>query len=414
MPQPSASPLPLASLRCTLDYPALDDFIARFGRNLSRAGLFLPMREPLEVGSAVRFEVVLSDARVALRGEGVVSFRAPYEPGANERLHGMGVRFTRLDGHSREVIERVMAYKAAHREEFFEPARDPILTPPSPFAFVAPLAAATPAPTPSPAPAPAASAVAAPAVVVPAVVAPAVVAPAVVAPAVVVPAAAAPAVVAAAAVAPAAIAAAPVSTVPATMGTSSSVAVPTAPAVTTPAPAVIVPAPTPTLSASPAAPITATMTPAAPAPASSVPATAATTPPSAAAAVPSPSQRTPVMSQRTPVRSAAHSAQTPRLRPTDSAQTPRVELPVPAAASGPRAPMSDSARTPATSSRTPARSARTPIIPMPASRTASAQAADDELSALRSPSKARVVPANSPEAVERLQDLLSRRPSGKE
>ena len=142
MPQPSASPLPLASLRCTLDYPALDDFIARFGRNLSRAGLFLPMREPLEVGSAVRFEVVLSDARVALRGEGVVSFRAPYEPGANERLHGMGVRFTRLDGHSREVIERVMAYKAAHREEFFEPARDPVLTPPSPFAFVAPLAAA--------------------------------------------------------------------------------------------------------------------------------------------------------------------------------------------------------------------------------------------------------------------------------
>ena len=52
-------------LCCTLDYPALDDFIARFGRNLSRAGLFLPMREPLEVGSAVRFEVVLSDARVA-------------------------------------------------------------------------------------------------------------------------------------------------------------------------------------------------------------------------------------------------------------------------------------------------------------------------------------------------------------
>ncbi|HNN91610.1 MAG TPA: hypothetical protein PKI03_05055 [Pseudomonadota bacterium] len=412
MPQPSASPQPLASLRCTLDYPALDDFIARFGRNLSRAGLFLPMREPLEVGSAVRFEVVLSDARVALRGEGVVSFRAPYEPGANERLHGMGVRFTRLDGHSREVIERVMAYKAAHREEFFEPARDPVLTPPSPFAFVAPLAAATPALTPSPAPA--ASAVGAPAVVAPAVVAPAVVAPAVVAPAVVAPAAAAPAGVAAAAVAPVAVAAAPVATVPATMGTSSSVAVAIAPAVTTPAPAVIAPAPAATLSASPAAPIAATMMTSAPAPASSVPTPAATTPPSAAAAVPSPSQRTPVMSQRTPVRSAAQSAQTPRLRPTDSAQTPKIELPVPAAATGPRTPASDSARTPATSSRTPARSARTPIIPMPASRTASAQAADDELTALRSPSKARVVPTSSPEAVERLQDLLSRRPSGKE
>lgn len=138
------------------------------------------------------------------------------------------------------------------------------------------------------------------------------------------------------------------------------------------------------------------------------------------------SQTTPVMSQKTPVGTAQQSAETPRLRPTDSAQTPKVELPLPAAASGPRSPVSDSTRTPASSSKTPLRSARTPspsthtparsqrtpIIALPPERSASAQAADDELATLRTPASARNLSANSPDASKRLQDLLARRPGG--
>ncbi len=122
------------------------------------------------------------------------------------------------------------------------------------------------------------------------------------------------------------------------------------------------------------------------------------------------------MSQRTPVRATQQSAETPRLRPTDSAQTPKIELPVPAAASGPRGLPSDSTRTPAqsartpvNSARTPARSARTPIIALPPERAASAQATDDELTALSSPGGSRSVATNSPEGTRRLQDLLARR-----
>ena len=463
MPQPSASPGPVPSLRCTLDYARLDDFVARYSRNVSRAGVFLPMREPLEVGSTVRFEVMLAEGQVALRGEGTVSFRAPYEPGASDRLHGIGLRFSRLDDHSREMIERVMAYKATHQAEFFEAARDPILTPTTPFAFVSPTVVA--------------SAHVAPATVAQAPVAPATVASAHVAPAPVAQATVAPTTASlsapSATSAPGSAAAAPVpSTAPVVSGVAASpTAVPKSAAAGPAEPAIAHRAPTPvasepTVAAKPAA--ASTPEASAPAKATGDGSLGSSEPkPSPHAASPAtPPKETPA-SQKTPIRTvtipraslaARPSAQTPLVamslqnsaktpvptgepdvpRPTtkprssDSAQTPKVELPVPAAAGEPRRPDTDSARTPRHSATTPvvrseasikeaARSAATPSPPTSSSSSVgrgpgrsspderSRHDADEELAALRTPASSRSAP--SPDASKRLQELLGRRPS---
>jgi Tfp pilus assembly protein PilZ len=403
----------VTSLRCSLDYSRLDDFVTRFARNLSRAGVFLPMREPLELGSPVRFEIVLADAQVALRGEGTVSFRAPYEPGANDRLHGIGIRLTKLDAPSREVIERVMAYKATHPAEFFEPARDPILAPSSPFAFVAP---PEPAPTKAAAASESARPVASPhgEPVKTAV-------------------AATGAGAQATGAQPAVQAVAPAPTAPPTV---SPVPTPvTAPAAATPAavapPVGAVSAPTATTTQTPVVskePPASQKTPLRPI---SIP--RATLP---SKGTPRPSAQTPLValgaqgSDKTPVPTGgdgAASVQPAKSRPSDSAQTPKVELPLPAAASGPR-------RWPSDSTKTPSHSSMTPVVrldaalkessrsqPAPSSTTSgrgrtpderSRHEADEELASLRTPASPRS--AATPDASKRLQELLTRRPSGKE
>ncbi|MBL9004252.1 MAG: hypothetical protein JNJ46_08405 [Myxococcales bacterium] len=362
MPQPSASPAPLTYIRCTLDYPRLDDFVARYGRNLSRAGVFLPMREPLEIGSSVRFEIVLSDSQVALRGEGTVSFRAPFEPGAPDRLHGIGLRLSKLDGHSRTVIERALAYKAAHPALFFEPARDPILSPPSPFAFVSP-------------PEPAQTK----------------------------PAAAAPS-------------EAPSKLEPA----AKPVATKETPAQNA-APKKETPAQSPAQKETPAQNAAPKDTPASQkTPLRTLTLPRATLP---SRATPRPSAQTPLVamatpaSEKTPVPSGGdvmQSMQTPKLRPSDSAQTPKIELPVPSAATAPRRPATDSTKTPQHSATTPVMSAGasgSAASGRASSRSApderSRHDADEELASLRSPGTARS--AATPDASKRLQELLSRR-----
>lgn len=112
------------ALRCSLDYKDADTFMARYGRNLSARGIFLPAREPPAVGSTVRFEVMLTDGKLLLRGEGVVTWRAALEPAQTDRLHGMAIRFQKLDAESRAFLDRVVAHKLAHPAAFFEAAPD--------------------------------------------------------------------------------------------------------------------------------------------------------------------------------------------------------------------------------------------------------------------------------------------------
>ena len=55
-------------LRVRLHYPDLHAFIEGYGENITRGGIFLIGAPPKPVDTMVRFELILDDATVALRG----------------------------------------------------------------------------------------------------------------------------------------------------------------------------------------------------------------------------------------------------------------------------------------------------------------------------------------------------------
>lgn len=116
------------ALRLELAYPDTQSFIERYAGNLSLGGVFLPTREPLPPGTRLRFEIVLLGGHAVLRGEGEVAWSAPPDPARPERPYGLGVRLSRLDAESRQVLERALAYRAAHPDRFSIEAPDPFAT----------------------------------------------------------------------------------------------------------------------------------------------------------------------------------------------------------------------------------------------------------------------------------------------
>jgi uncharacterized protein (TIGR02266 family) len=99
-------------MRIRLKYADVPTFVERFAPNVSRAGLFIASRTPKPVGTTVRFELTLADGKTKLlKGEGVVAWVREFDEDNPLRPHGMGVRFVRLDADSRQLIERIDAFK---------------------------------------------------------------------------------------------------------------------------------------------------------------------------------------------------------------------------------------------------------------------------------------------------------------
>jgi uncharacterized protein (TIGR02266 family) len=111
-PESSAIPPP-APVRVRLRYAAFETFIEKFAANVTRGGVFLASRTPRPIGEVFQFEVQLAGGEVALAGDGKVTWVREFDPAAPNKPHGMGVQFLRLDGPSREVVNQMLARKAA-------------------------------------------------------------------------------------------------------------------------------------------------------------------------------------------------------------------------------------------------------------------------------------------------------------
>ncbi|MCS6914523.1 MAG: TIGR02266 family protein [Myxococcales bacterium] len=111
----TAERLPVA-MRIKLKYADVDTFIQRYAVNISRGGVFIATRSPKPVGTLLRFEFQLASSLPVLRGEGQVIWVRPFDPEQPRRVHGMGVRFTRLDAESRQIVERALEWRREHQE----------------------------------------------------------------------------------------------------------------------------------------------------------------------------------------------------------------------------------------------------------------------------------------------------------
>ncbi len=104
------------SLRIKFRSASLDQFIERYAVDVSRGGIFIRTREPLAVGTQLRFDFQLQDAAPLLAGEGTVVWIRENDPNRAGVTPGMGVRFDKLTPTSQPTLERILAEKVLREQ----------------------------------------------------------------------------------------------------------------------------------------------------------------------------------------------------------------------------------------------------------------------------------------------------------
>jgi len=100
------------TLKIKFKSATLDQFIERYAVDVSPGGIFIRTKEPLAVGTQMRFEFQLRDATPLITGEGTVVWTRENDPSRPAAAPGMGVRFDRLGDGSQTVLDKILAEKA--------------------------------------------------------------------------------------------------------------------------------------------------------------------------------------------------------------------------------------------------------------------------------------------------------------
>ena len=100
------------TLKIKFKSATLDQFIERYAADVSPGGIFIRTKEPLAVGTQMRFEFQLRDATPLITGDGTVVWTRENDPARPNAAPGMGVRFDRLGDGSQPILDRILAEKA--------------------------------------------------------------------------------------------------------------------------------------------------------------------------------------------------------------------------------------------------------------------------------------------------------------
>jgi uncharacterized protein (TIGR02266 family) len=100
------------TLKIKFKSETLEQFIERYAVDVSQGGIFIRTKEPLAVGTQMKFEFQLRDASPLIAGEGTVVWTRENDPSRPAIAPGMGVRFDKLGDGSQQVLEKILAEKA--------------------------------------------------------------------------------------------------------------------------------------------------------------------------------------------------------------------------------------------------------------------------------------------------------------
>ncbi len=162
MDEPSSPEGNAITLRIKFKSASLDEFVARYGADVSAGGIFIRTKQPLAVGTTLHFDFTLGDGSPLVAGMGTVVWVREADASRVGSVPGMGVRFDQLTPEGQQTHQQILVVKAK-RQERTGGAPGPLSpgprlsTPPAPA-----LRVATPAPPAAPV-APAAAAPVAPA-----------------------------------------------------------------------------------------------------------------------------------------------------------------------------------------------------------------------------------------------------------
>jgi len=118
------------TLKIKFKSETLEQFIERYAVDVSSGGIFIRTKEPLAVGTQMKFEFQLRDASPLIAGEGTVVWTRENDPSRPAIAPGMGVRFDRLADGSQGILERILSEKAkqAPQRPASETAKPPLFT----------------------------------------------------------------------------------------------------------------------------------------------------------------------------------------------------------------------------------------------------------------------------------------------
>jgi uncharacterized protein (TIGR02266 family) len=152
MDEPSSPEGNAITLRIKFKSASLDEFVARYGADVSAGGIFIRTKQPLAVGSLLRFDFSLADGSPLLAGMGTVVWVREPDQSRVGSIPGMGLRFDQLAPESQPIHQQILAAKANRGDR---PTGTPFPSAPAAPAARPVARPATPPPiVPRPAPAP--------------------------------------------------------------------------------------------------------------------------------------------------------------------------------------------------------------------------------------------------------------------
>src|SRR3982750_4794826 len=99
------------NLRIKFRSESLQQFIERYGVDVSRGGIFIRTREPLPVGTRLKLDFQLVDAAPLFQGDGTVVWIREHDASRAGVTPGMGVRFDRLTPESQTTLDTILEEK---------------------------------------------------------------------------------------------------------------------------------------------------------------------------------------------------------------------------------------------------------------------------------------------------------------
>lgn len=132
MDEPSSPEGNAINLKIKFKSASLDDFVARYGADVSAGGIFIRTKQPLAVGTALHFDFTLGDGAPLMAGMGTVVWVREADASRVGSVPGMGVRFDHLTPEGQQTHQQILVVKAKRQER--PGSSSPIPTSPFPLA----------------------------------------------------------------------------------------------------------------------------------------------------------------------------------------------------------------------------------------------------------------------------------------
>ncbi|RLB55233.1 MAG: hypothetical protein DRJ42_06775 [Deltaproteobacteria bacterium] len=105
------------SLKVRFKSATVDEFVEQYAVDVSRGGIFIKSKNPMSIGTLLKFEFQLKDESRLIHGVGRVVWKREGS-GGEDKPPGMGIKFIKMDPQSRALVEKIAAARGDAPGEF--------------------------------------------------------------------------------------------------------------------------------------------------------------------------------------------------------------------------------------------------------------------------------------------------------